>query len=265
MSVLKFILPSAIELFLLFLAMYYLLRFLQGTRGAGILRGLVFMIALAVLVLPLLVSWLQLNRLVFLVQARFGWMVAALIVLFQPEFRQALIRLGEAPLMRWFLKAESPVVAEVARAAGRLADLGFGALIVLQREVGLGSYIEGGRRLEAEVSADLLVALFWPNSPLHDGAVIIRGHRIAAAGCLLPLSDNPSLSPSLGTRHRAAIGITEESDAVAVVVSEETRTISVAYRGQLTRGLSPTELQRVLEEIARESAAGAPVVREARP
>jgi diadenylate cyclase len=266
LDTLKFLLSALIEIGLLFVVLYFLLRFLHGTRGAGILRGLLFMIAFAILVLPLLVGWLGLNRLMFLAQERLGWVLAALIVLFQPEFRRALMRLGEAPMMRWFFKTESPVVAEVVRAAGRLSELGYGGLIALEREIGLGAYIEGGRKLDSEVSADLLVSIFWPNSPLHDGAVVIRGNRIAAAGCLFPLSDSPSLATSLGTRHRAGMGVTEESDAIAIIISEETRGISLAYRGQLRRELSRSGLQRLLDEIALESTGGAaPANAEQRP
>lgn len=250
----------AVEILILFVVTYLLLRFLQGTRGAGIIRGLAFFMVFAATLLLVLVGWLELYRLRFLASEGFAWVLVAMLVLFQPEFRRVLIRLGEYPLMRWFFRADSSVMDEVVNAAVRLSKLKVGALIALQREVGLGSFTEGGKRLNAEVSSDLMVTIFWPGTPLHDGAVVIANDRLIAAGCLFPLTENIEGVGPLGTRHRAALGVTEESDAIAVVVSEETGTISAAYRGKLTRDMDRKGLLRLLEEAAAETgtAAGQP-------
>lgn len=244
---------ALIEILILFLLVYSLLRFLQGTRGAGMLRGLTFFMVFALLLLLVLVGTLHLYRIKFLASEGFAWILVAIIVLFQPEFRRVLIRLGEYPLVRWFIRPESSVIDEVVAASERLSRLKIGGLIAIQREVSLGAYVEGGRRLNAKVSADLLVNIFWPGSPLHDGAVVIANDQIAAAGCLFALSENVGADPALGTRHRAAVGVTEESDAVAVVVSEETGTISAAYRGRLVRDLDPKGLRALLEDALAET------------
>ena len=246
------VVPAVLEIFLIFLVLYALLRFLQGTRGAGILRGLMFFIVIALVVMPVLVDWWKMYRLRFLLDTRLLIALVPILILFQPEFRRVLVRVGETPLLGWFFKADAPVVNEIARATHTLSRMKVGALIAIEREVGLGAFIEGGVRLDAEVTSDLLVNVFWPGAPLHDGAVIVRGNRVAAAGCLFPLTENPAVAKSYGTRHRAAIGVTEESDAIAIVVSEETQKIAVAYRGDLTADLDRAGLTRLLNEIAAE-------------
>ena len=250
------IIGPVLEVAILFAIFYALFYFLQGTRGASILHGLLVMVVLAMIVFPFVVHRFHLRRIEYLMDAGYGLVIVALIVLFQAEFRRALVRLGEAPLLRRFLRTGSPVINEVCRAAEQLSELGYGGLIAIEREVGLGNYIEGGRRLDAETSGDLLVSIFWPGNPLHDGAVVIRDNRITAAGVLFPLTENPDISRTLGTRHRAAIGLSEESDAVVIVVSEETHRISVAYRGRLTLGLNRASLHRLLDEIMVETTGG---------
>jgi diadenylate cyclase len=181
----------------------------------------------------------------------------ALLVLFQPELRRMLEQLGRGSvLLVGFTphgldrEAAIRLVNDVARAARILGTRKIGALIVLERRVGLEDFIETGIRVDAIVTVQLLISVFFPNTPLHDGAVIIRGNRLAAAGCLLPLSERPGLIRPLGTRHRAAIGLTEVTDALAVVVSEETGTISLAVEGRLDRGLTEEELKARLLALA---------------
>lgn len=245
--------PAAIEILILFGILYAVMRFLQGTRGAGILRGLAFVMVTALLILLVLVDKLSLHRIEFLAHGGFAWMFVAILVLFQPEIRRVFIRLGEYPLIRWFLPSDPTIIEEVVAAAERLSRLKMGGLIAIQRETGLASYVEGGKRLDALVSADLLINIFWPGSPLHDGAVVIANDRIVAAGCLFPLTESIETASGTGTRHRAGVGVTEESDAVAVIVSEETGRISAAFRGNLTKGLDGKGLQHLLEAIITES------------
>lgn len=241
------LLPALLEIGLLYLGVYAILRFLEGTRGFGVLRGLVFWILMTWLVVTLFVEKLRLYRIEYLMGREVFMLILFLAVVFQPEIRRLLLRLGEAPLLYWF-KGEGSIVPEIVEAAFTLSERKIGALIVIEREVRLGSVLEGGTPLNAEISSGLLVTIFWPGSPLHDGAVVIRGNRIAAAGCLLPLTEQPGLAKTLGTRHRAAIGVSEESDALSIVVSEENQAVSLAHRGRLRMGLDREQLRILLEE-----------------
>ncbi|HMS16447.1 MAG TPA: diadenylate cyclase, partial [Planctomycetota bacterium] len=170
-----------------------------------------------------------------------------LVVLFQPELRQVLVKVGDARLIAGSrgqsLTGRERIASEIVQAAERLSRRGLGAIIVLEREIGIASFTDGAVAMDSIVSAPLLVSIFFKDTPLHDGAVIIRGKRIAAAGAVLPLSDNLSLPVGLGTRHRAAVGATEENDALAVIVSEETQRISIAERGQVTLGVTGEQLR----------------------
>lgn len=244
------LLKPALEIFLIYLLIYAVLRFMQGTRGAGIVRGLAFFVVIFFAVLSIVVDRLELYRIDWVMKTFLPMILIYVVVLFQPEFRRALMRLGQNPLVGYFFKQEGGVTSEIVEAAVSMSKNKIGALIAIEREVGLNTFVEGGVRLDAEVSAPLLNTIFWPGTPLHDGAVVIQERRLAAAGCLFPLTENPNVSKSLGTRHRAAIGLTEETDAICVVVSEETGTISVAMRGQLRRELDAESLRRVLEECA---------------
>jgi diadenylate cyclase len=171
--------------------------------------------------------------------------------LFQSDIRRALSHLGRAPFFRYLAgaKESDETLEEVLTAAGLLAKGRVGALIVLEREIGLRNYVESGIPLDAAVSYDLLTTIFHPGAPMHDGAVIIQENRVAAAACFLPLTVSPTFDRELGTRHRAAIGVTEESDAVAVVVSEERGEVSLAVDGRIERGLSPDRLRARLHEL----------------
>src|ERR671921_650454 len=233
---------NLVDIALVFLLVYSLLRAIRGTRAAPMAAGLG---ALALLYwtavrfdLATLESILRLSP--FIVSV-------AVVVLFQNEIRQALVTFGNRFRMPFLVRHRGQfgegVYDEIVLAATTLASTKTGALIVVERNVGLKNVTDGGVKLEAELSYDLLVTIFNPTTPLHDGAVVIRRHRIAAAACFLPLTLNPRLSKDLGTRHRAAIGITEDSDAVAVVVSEETGLISFVQGGQIRRGLDATKLR----------------------
>ena len=226
---------------------YELLLFIKGTRAVqmalsgGFLIGLFF-----------LSRWWQLETVNWVIRNLAGYVVFAIIVLFQADIRRALAHFGRAPFFRYFERAQSTdeTIEELVVAAGSLASRRIGAIIVLERQIGLRNYIEGGIPLDATVTYDLLASIFQPGSPLHDGAAIIQGDRVAAAACFLPLSVNPKVSRELGTRHRAALGLTEENDAVAIVVSEETGSISLAMGGDLDRGLSADALKTRLRSLA---------------
>ena len=168
--------------------------------------------------------------------------------MFQADIRRVLSRVGKRALARGVV--QSPVATEeICAAAATLADRRFGALVALERHIGLSDYLEGAIKMDALVTRELLISLFWPHNPTHDGAVLIQGDRIGGAGCLLPLSKNPNLDPTLGTRHRAAVGLSEHTDAVILVVSETTGQIALARGGKLRQNLSPENLRRTLENL----------------
>jgi diadenylate cyclase len=231
---------------LLVAVLFYLLFFLaQGTQAVQLLRGMVLVILLAFLASQLLpfkgFSWL--------IETALPALLIAVPVIFQPELRRALERLGRTGrlLARWQQEeVVEQVIEEVTRATHRLANQRHGALIVFERETGLQEYTESGVPLNADVKAELLQTIFHPNTALHDKAVIIRQNKIVAAGCMLPVTHNPQYR-GMGTRHRAAIGLTEESDALVVVVSEETGIVSVAYNGRIVRRLDSNRLRNILQ------------------
>src|SRR3990167_250060 len=239
---------AAVEIFIIFLMLYFVLRFMQGTRGVGVMRGMVFVLVVATVILLLIVRSLQLYTVDWLLTEFVPMVTIPFIILFQPELRRALVRLGENPFLEIFFKGESPMLNEVVTAASVLSKNRLGGLIAIERKVGLDHFVEAGTRLDANISSALINTIFWPGSPLHDGAVIIQEQKIVAAGCLLPLTENTELSKSLGTRHRAAIGLTEETDAIVIVVSEETGTISTGVKGVLKQDIDEKELKRILDE-----------------
>jgi diadenylate cyclase len=225
---------------------YEVLKLIRGTRAVqmGVGAGL--------LVLLFYVSRLgHLETVNWLIRNMVGYVVFALIVLFQADIRRALAHFGRTPFASYFTKVEGAdeVIEELAVAAGMLAGQHTGAIIAIERDIGLRNYIEGGIPLDATVTYDLLVTVFRPGTPLHDGAVIVQGDRVAAAACFLPLTVNPTVSKDFGTRHRAAIGLTEETDAVAIIVSEETGRISLALEGRIEIGLSVETLRTQLREL----------------
>jgi diadenylate cyclase len=225
---------------------YEIVKALRGTRAVQMAMGM------ALLLLMSYVSrWGHLETIDWLIRNSLGYVVFAVIVLFQADIRRALAHLGRAPFFRYFLTTEGAeeTIEEIAVAATQLSGLRFGAIIVIERQIGLRNYIEAGLPLDAMLTYDLLVSMFQPKSPLHDGAVIIQNDRIAAAACFLPLTINPLLAKHLGTRHRAAIGLTEENDAIAIIVSEETGNISIALDGQLEGPFDATTLKVRLKAL----------------
>src|SRR5436190_707189 len=236
---------SIADIVFVFLLVYGVLKLLRGTRAAPMTAGI------AVLVF---FYWLSVKQefatLEFVLSNGLFYIGIAIIVLFQSEIRQALITFGNRfrmPLTRAHGgQFGEGIYDEVILAATTLASMKTGALIVIERNVGLKNVTDGGVKLDAELSYDLLVSIFNPASPLHDGAVVVRRHRVAAASCFLPLTLNPRLSKDLGTRHRAALGVTEDTDAVAVVVSEETGLISIVQHGEIRRGLDAPKLRAAI-------------------
>lgn len=232
---------------------YWLLWVAQGTRATQLIRGAIIFLALAYF----LATSLNLSTLNWMLSKTWPALVVAIPVIFQPELRRALEQLGHTgSWLRTSFPASGEAdlnrtVDEVVRAAAQLARLRYGALMVVERETGLQDYADKGVLIDAHLTRQLLINIFYPNSPLHDAAVLIRDDRILAASVVLPLTDNISPTGQLGTRHRAAIGVTEDSDALAVVVSEETGQISVAHNGRLIRNLDQDRLRRVLRTLLR--------------
>jgi len=238
------------EILILAVAFFFILNFVRGTRGAGILKGIVFLFIVTFLGALFLAERFQLEN----IQRMLTWILSgsaiAIIVLFAPELRRGLSHLAQTRILSPFLRTQSSgIVDELANAAVKLSKNRIGALVAIERDVGLGEYVEHGCRIDAALTSELLESLFYPGSALHDGAVIVQHDRVAAAGCLLPLTDDTSLSKSMGTRHRAAIGISEETDAIALVVSEETGRISVAVKGKLTSDLNRESLEKLLAAL----------------
>ncbi len=220
---------DAVDIVLVSIIIYRILLIIKGTKAAKMLMGL-----LVLLIVSFFSKYLELYTLDWMISSFWGQVVIAVIVLFQPEIRRALAQMGETSILQSLTSAEGlKSLEEIIRATISLANKKVGALIVIERDVSLKDYIEIGVSLDSRVSKELLLSVFHPTSPIHDGAVVIKGNRIMAAGCFLPIALEADLSKSYGTRHRAAIGITEETDAVAVVVSEETGNISVGVDGRL--------------------------------
>ena len=240
-------LRAGLDILIIALLIYYILKLLRGTRAMHMLIAILLLI-----VLYEGARRAQFEMVEWLLDTLLPYVAIALIVLFQPEIRRALDRFGRnLSLARFSSNSPASSFDDVVLAAGYFAQNRIGALIAFEREVGLRTYIESGIPLDANLSYDLLLSIFRPGSPLHDGAVIVQGTRISAAACFLPLTLNPSTSNQLGTRHRAAIGVTEESDAVAVVVSEQTGAISLAVGGMIELGLSVEQLTDRLTNLFR--------------
>ncbi|MBE3593186.1 MAG: TIGR00159 family protein [Thermoanaerobacter sp.] len=240
-----------IDILIIAYALYRLILVIHKTRAEQLLKGLAVLI-----VITKVSEWLQLRTVNYILRNAMTVGVIALLIVFQPELRRGLESLGRSGFLGknfFFFNEEekdmSEVLGEICDAVQFLSRSKIGALIVLERETGLNELIETGIAMDSKISSELLINTFIPNTPLHDGAVIIRGDRIMAAGCFLPLTDNQNLSSELGTRHRAGIGVTEISDAVAIIVSEETGTISLAQNGRISRHLDAKTLKEVLSSI----------------
>lgn len=244
-----------IEISILFLFIIYILYFVQGTRGGGLMRGFALAFLIGFVVLLGVSEQLNLSRIKYILeQWLIPWFAIFLFVIFQPEIRRGLVRLGQNPLMRsMFGRTRSGPVQEITQAVEKLSKNRIGAIITICGESGLESYIEGGVKLDALISRELIQSIFYPGTHLHDGAIIISGDRIAAAGCLLPLADDPDLLQGKGTRHRAGIGITIETDAVSIIVSEESGQISTASEGEIQEDIALEDVENRLSEIYTEA------------
>jgi len=238
----KFRLIDLIDILIVAYFIYKLLNLMKGTRSAQMITGLVLVFSLAIVAF-----WFQFEGLMWLFTNLATVGIIALVIVFQPELRGMLAQMGHSQVFRILSRYEGSHVAdEVSRAAIRLAELKYGGLMVIERAVGLRNFIETGKILNARLSSEVITTLFTPYTPLHDGAVIISGEFLSAAACTLPLSRNPRYRKLYGMRHKAAIGVSEESDAIAVVVSEETGEISIAFEGELTRDIDRAEFRDVL-------------------
>ena len=237
---------DVLDIAIVTVVIYEVLKAIRGTRAIQMVAGstlLAFMFYVS--------RWGHLQTIDWLIRNLLPYIVFAAIVLFQADIRRALAHFGRAPFFRYFLTPEGAeeTIEEIAVAATQLSIARIGAIVVIERQIGLRNYIEAGLPLDAMLTYDLLVSIFQPKSPLHDGAVIVQNDRVAAAACFLPLTVNPQLARSMGTRHRAAIGLTEENDSVAVIVSEETGRISIALDGQIEGPFNADQLKSRLRNL----------------
>ncbi len=240
-----------IDIVLISYIIYKALKFIRDTRTIQLLKGVVVLI-----VVTQVSQLVKLHTMNYLLSSAMQLGVIAIIVVFQPELRRALEQVGRTSMGQWFNFEEraediemEKVISEITASCASMSKSRIGALIVLEREVKIGDIVGTGINLNADVSSELLINIFIPKTPLHDGAVIIRNNKIEAASCFLPLSQNPNVSKELGTRHRAGLGMSEESDAVVVIVSEETGGISIACGGELNMKLSPEALEKQLTKL----------------
>lgn len=234
------------EVVFLWVVIYHILLFFEGTRALQVLRGIVIL-----LVIFFLFQRFDFKVLNWLMTKLLGISVIALLVIFNPEIRQGLARLGQRHLFGPSLREEEIdlILSEIGKAVESLAKDKMGALLVIEKKDPLAAYVESGVSIDAKVSSELIQAIFTPNNPLHDGGLVVQHGRIVAAGCLFPLTQNQELSRIFGTRHRAALGLSEEADAVIIVVSEERQDMSLVYRGKLYKDLSREELVAKIKEI----------------
>jgi diadenylate cyclase len=242
----------AVELLLIGVVVWWVMRFLHGTRGARLIKGVALLLVTVYVVIRLLprnlggdqkLDW---DRIEWLYGKFLLFAFVAAVVAFQPELRRALIQIGQARILRGPRRQALALIDELVESAAYLSRNKMGAIIAVERSVGLGALMQSGTPMDADVSAALLNTIFYPGSALHDMGVIIRNGRIATAGCQFPLAESEDADASLGSRHRAALGLAQESDAVVVVVSEETGRVSVACEGQLSLGLEPSALREML-------------------
>lgn len=247
---------SVLDVFLVALVIYSLLMLVRGTQAVVLLRGIIFLVVATYL----LTTFLRLPAFSWLLRNTLPALLISIPVIFAPEIRRALERLGRAGTVLNFNTREAevqPVIDAITEAAVRLSERRHGGLMVIERQVGLKNYAEKGVALDAAVTKDLLMQIFYPNTPLHDGAVILKGSRVVAAACVMPLTSGENITDrQMGLRHRAALGVTEVSDAVAVVVSEETGNISVAHNGRMIQRLDAARLKHILAAFYRPRVSG---------
>ena len=238
---------SVIDIVVVALAIFYLLKVIRGTRAMQLVRGLAFII-----IIRILSGYLELQTVSWILDQLINWGPIALIVIFQQEVRRSLENIGRRSLLDGFDKnkqtAEQKLVVDLSDAISYLGKRKIGALIAIEQRDTLQDYVRTGIELNADISSELLINTFIPNTPLHDGAVIIRGSKIAAAATYLPLSDNRTISKELGTRHRSAVGLSEQTDAIVIVISEETGEVSIAQNGYLNRKLDENEYRKILSQ-----------------
>ncbi|MDD3802959.1 MAG: diadenylate cyclase CdaA [bacterium] len=232
------------DIILVSFAVYQMLRFIRGSRATQMFIGIAF-----ILILTFLSNLIQFRALSWILNSLKSIWILAFIVVFQQEIRRALTDIGKSKIVRYFIKEErKTIIDEIIKSVQKLTDRGIGALIVLEGQVGLKHIMDSGTPLNANLNSELIVTIFTPKSPLHDGAMVIKDEKIVAASCILPLSENPLPGINLGTRHRAALGLSEESDAMIIVISEERRSISIAKKGNLKINVDANTLER---EISR--------------
>lgn len=238
------ILKPILEICLLTVFFYYLILFIKGTPIVPVLRVLIFLF-----VGFFLAQRLGLHTINWVLTKVFAILVVALLIVFQPELRRGLVHLGEVPFFGIQTLSKQNIIDEITQAIIGLSRKKIGGLIAIEKDVGLNNYVETGIKIDGIVSKELITTIFMPTTILHDGGVVIQKDRIAGAACTFPLSQNPRLEKTMGTRHQAAIGLTEETDAMVFVISEETGTISLAYRGKLSKGLDEEGVRRILTNL----------------
>lgn len=237
-----------VEILLIYLFLLVVYRFVKGSTGDSALRGVAILFTLLLLAVYFVADTVGMYRIAKLLEKIVDYLFIGVIVVFQPELRRGLTRLGQNRVFNRFLARRDDVIPKIVASVFRLSRGKTGALIAIERGVGLRNYVERGTELDAVFSPELIDTIFFEGNPLHDGAVIVRGSRVLAAGCLFPLTENPDIAKRLGTRHRAGIGLSEETDALVIVVSEETGRVSVAMRGDLNVDLSREQLEKLLRE-----------------
>ncbi len=237
-----------IDILVVAILIYQFLRFIKGTKATPILFGL-----MTIFIVSFIARWFNLRALAWIMNSILAVWVVAFVILFQPEIRNALAFIGRQRPLRFFFKVEPfPTVNEIVDAVKKLAENHHGGLIVIQRNDNLGDIIESGVRIDATVNSILIQSIFFPDNPLHDGACVIQGDRIVAAACVLPLSENPDLGGKFGLRHRAALGVAENTDAFCIVISEETGKISFAYKQKMVTRVSADALAKTLRRVLRD-------------
>jgi diadenylate cyclase len=240
-------LVNIVDILLVWFVIYRLIMVIRGTKAVQLLKGII-----VIVVVRILSGYIGLKTLEWLMDQALTWGFLAIIIIFQPELRRALEQLGRGRLLsRNTVNEEdeqTKIIEAIAKATDYMAKRRIGALISIERETGMSDYIETGIPLNAKISSELLINIFIPNTPLHDGAVIIQKNQVAAAACYLPLSESPFISKELGTRHRAALGISEVTDSITVVVSEETGSVSLTKNGELHRDLKPEQFKEMLTQ-----------------
>lgn len=235
-----------VQFAIIWIVVYTVFRFLRGTRGARALKGVFFVIVLAMVTIAAMGSASDFAPLRFLLENFLGFVAIAMVIVFQPELRRALVRIGEARLFRGTNIETDSVIEEIVKAVEYLTKNKIGGIMAIEREVGLEGIVEAGTRMNADVSSALIKTIFWPGGALHDMGVVIRGDKLVAAGVQFPLADGADISQELGSRHRAAVGLSQEADCLVLVVSEETGAVSLAERGNLLRKLSVDGLRAML-------------------